>query len=121
MIYICQDFTPQIHLSDEDFAVMTHGGKLLDEKGFLHIDQFEDIMREQMKHFVQRQLTNTLAIRPCTVLEEVQLTTMKAILQGQVNKWQNSLVTVRPILCHLMDHAPNFDPWPSLLFLFGLT
>jgi hypothetical protein len=79
-----QDFTPQIHLSDEDFAVMTQCGKLLDAEGLLRIDQFEDIMREQMKRFVQRQLTNTLAIRPCTVLEEVQLTTMKAILQGQV-------------------------------------
>ncbi len=80
-----QDFTPRIHLSDEDFAVITRCCTLHDSGGLLSIEQFEEVMRDQMNRFVQRQLTNTLAIQRFTGSGEVQLTTMKAILQEQVN------------------------------------
>ena len=45
---ITQDFTPRIHLSDEDFSVLTHCGKLLDNEGMLRIEAFEEVMREQV-------------------------------------------------------------------------
>jgi hypothetical protein len=62
----------------------THSGTLLDAEGLLHVNQFEELMRDQMKRLVHRQLTNTLAIQQCTGSEEIQLMTMKAILQEQV-------------------------------------
>jgi hypothetical protein len=79
-----QDFTPRINLSEEDFAIMTRGGQLLDEDGLLSIEAFEVVLKDQVKRFVQRQLTNILAIGRCSDAEEVQLSTMKAILHEQV-------------------------------------
>jgi hypothetical protein len=79
-----QDFTPRINLSEEDFAIMTRGGQLLDEDGLLSIEAFEVVLKDQVKRFVQRQLTNILAIGRCSNAEEVQLSTMKAILHEQV-------------------------------------
>ncbi len=79
-----QDFTPRINLSEEDFAIMTRGGQLLDEDGFLSMEAFEVVLKDQVKRFVQRQLTNILAIGRCSNAEEVQLSTMKAILHEQV-------------------------------------
>ena len=65
---------------------MTRGGSLLDENGQLGLVQFEEVMREQIKQFVRRQITNTLIIGPNSVDSEiVQLSTMKAILQEQVS------------------------------------
>ena len=65
---------------------MTRGGALLDDDGLLSIDAFEMVMKDQVKLFVQRQLTNILAIGRCSDAEEVQLSTMKAILYEQVEK-----------------------------------
>ncbi len=79
-----QDFTPRINLSEEDFAIMTRNGALLDDDGLLNIEAFEVVMKDQVKRFVQRQLTNILAIGRCSDAEEVQLSTMKAILHEQV-------------------------------------
>ncbi len=79
-----QDFKPRINLSEEDFAIMTRGGALLDYDGLLGIEAFEVVMKDQVKRFVQRQLTNILAIGRCSDAEEVQLSTMKAILHEQV-------------------------------------
>ena len=62
----------------------TRCGTLLDAEGLLCISQFEEVMRDQMKRFLQRQLTNTLAVQQFAGSEEVQLTIMKAILQEQV-------------------------------------
>ena len=85
-IAFIQDFTPRIHISEEDFNIMTRGGSLLDENGQLGLVQFEEVMREQIKQFVRRQITNTLIIGPNSVDSEiVQLSTMKAILQEQVS------------------------------------
>ena len=65
---------------------MTRGGSLLDENGQLGLVQFEEVMREQIKQFVRRQITNTLIIGPNSVDSEiVQLSTMKAILQEQAS------------------------------------
>ena len=44
-----QDFSPRIHLSEEDFLVMTRGGGLLDEEGMLRMGAFEEVMREQVR------------------------------------------------------------------------
>jgi hypothetical protein len=63
---------------------MTRGGELLDDDGLLSIEAFELVMKDQVKRFVQRQLTNILAIGRCSDAEEVQLSTMKAILHEQV-------------------------------------
>ena len=85
-IALIQDFTPRIHISEEDFNIMTRGGSLLDENGQLGLVQFEEVMREQIKQFVRRQITNTLIIGPNSVDSEiVQLSKMKAILQEQVS------------------------------------
>ena len=43
-----QDFTPRIHISEEDFGVMTRGGELLDDEGQLRIEAFEEVMRDQV-------------------------------------------------------------------------
>ena len=65
---------------------MTRGGSLLDENRQLGLVQFEEVMREQIKQFVRRQITNTLIIGPNSVDSEiVQLSKMKAILQEQVS------------------------------------
>jgi hypothetical protein len=79
-----QDFTPKINLSEEDFAIMTRGGALLDDDGLLSMEAFEVVMKDQVKRFVQRQLTNILAIGRCSDAEEVQISTMKSILHEQV-------------------------------------
>ena len=63
---------------------MTRGGELLDDDGLLSIEAFQVVMKDQVKRFVQRQLTNILAIGRCSDAEEVQLSTMKAILHEQV-------------------------------------
>jgi hypothetical protein len=65
---------------------MTRGGALLDDDGLLSIKAFEVVMKDQVKRFVQRQLTNILAIGRCSDAEEVQLSTMKAILHEQVKE-----------------------------------
>ncbi len=64
-----QDFTPRIHISDEDFAIITSSGDLLDEEGHLGFQEFEQVMRSQIKLFVQRQLSNTLTAGACTGVE----------------------------------------------------
>ncbi len=102
VVCFCQDFNPRIHLSDEDFRVITRTGcgTLLDSDGLLRFNQFEEVMRDQMKRFVQRKLTNTLAIQRFTGSEEVQLTTMKAILQEQVPSTPLKIICSPPIrLC----------------------
>ncbi len=82
---LVQDFTPRIHLSEEDFAVMTRNGTLLDSEGQLQLETFDEIMRDQIKQYVRRQITNTLTVGPqCVATETVQLSTMKAILHEQV-------------------------------------
>jgi hypothetical protein len=64
---------------------MTRGGELLDQEGQLRLGNFEDLMRDQIKQFVRRQLSNTLTVGPHFVAAEtVQLSTMKAILHEQV-------------------------------------
>jgi hypothetical protein len=56
------------------------------------MEAFEMVMKDQVKRFVQRQLTNILAIGRCSDAEEVQISTMKAILYEQVeNKTQTVL------------------------------
>jgi hypothetical protein len=87
-----QDFTPRINLSEEDFAIMTRGGELLDDDGLLSIEAFEVVMKNQVKRFVQRQLTNILAIGRCSDAEEVQISTIKAILHEQVEECSNTHV-----------------------------
>lgn len=64
---------------------MTRNGALLDHEGQLRWEAFEDIMRDQIKQYVRRQLTNTLTVGPqCIATETVQLSTIKAILHEQV-------------------------------------
>ena len=43
-----QDFTPRIHVSEEDFAIITRDGVLLDDDGQLRAPQFEEAMRLQV-------------------------------------------------------------------------
>lgn len=84
-----QDFTPRMHLSEEDFKVMTRGGALLDSEDQLCFENFEELMRDQIRQFVRRQLTNTLTVGPqCVPVETVQLSTIKAILHEQVFEFQ---------------------------------
>ena len=84
-LFSLQEFTPRIYLSEEDFAVMTLGGTLLDPEGQLRLDKFEELMRDQMRQYVLRQLTNTLNVgAQCVAVEAIQLTTMKAVLHEQV-------------------------------------
>lgn len=54
----------QVHLSAEDWDVMTEGQSLCDEEGELSGENFEIAMRRQMKLFVQRHM----AIRMSQVL-----------------------------------------------------
>jgi len=55
-----KDFNPPIHISDEDFAIITNNGSLLNERGQLGFPEFETAMKFQIKLYVQRQLSNTL-------------------------------------------------------------
>ena len=83
---LTQDFTPRIHISEEDFDVMTRGGTLLDSEGRLHLAQFEGVMRDQISQFVRRQITNTLTVgSPTNAVESVQLSTLKVILHEQAS------------------------------------
>jgi hypothetical protein len=66
---------------------MTRDGALLDDDGLLSVNAFEVAMKDQVKRFVQRQLTNLLAIGRCSDSEDVQLSTMKAILHEQVEEY----------------------------------
>jgi hypothetical protein len=92
--YWRQDFTPRINLSEEDFAIITRDGELLDDEGLLNMEAFEMVMKDQVKRFVQRQLTNILAIGRCSDAEEVQISTMKAILYEQVVKKHKQFETL---------------------------
>ena len=44
-----QDFHPCIHITDSDFASITHDGKLCDAEGHLGPREFEDVMRRQAR------------------------------------------------------------------------
>ncbi len=101
----------------------TRCGTLLDAEGLLCISQFEEVMRDQMKRFLQRQLTNTLAVQQFAGSEEVQLTIMKAILQEQVfpGKFAFSLDACCLIIIRLSPQAllpplqPTFLDWSCLI------
>jgi hypothetical protein len=90
---------------------MTCSGTLLDTEGLLCINQFEEVMRDQMKRFVQRQLTNALTIKRFTGSEEVQLTTMKAILQEQVVAQQSAISLFNHIAIHDWTYLPTLTPF----------
>ena len=78
-----QDFKPRIHLSESDYAVLTQGGALCDENGNLGPEQFEEALRNQMKLYMQRQLSNALILGASSRTELVQLGTLKAVLREQ--------------------------------------
>jgi hypothetical protein len=69
LTFLMQNFTPRIHISEEDFAIITRNGELLDEEGHLGFLEFEHVMRSQIKLFVQRQLSNTLTTGSCSAVE----------------------------------------------------
>uniref|UniRef100_A0A7S0MVB5 EF-hand domain-containing protein n=2 Tax=Cryptomonas curvata TaxID=233186 RepID=A0A7S0MVB5_9CRYP len=51
------DFTPRIHISDSDFASITQDGELCDARGQLGLDEFERVMRRQIRHLAQSKLS----------------------------------------------------------------
>ena len=56
----------------------------------------------QVQQFVQRQVTNTLAVGRCDLAAEVQLTTMKIVLLEQVRDSNiNYLVLLLPFFPYL--------------------
>jgi hypothetical protein len=78
-----QDFKPRIHISESDYAVLTKGWALCDEDGNLGPEQFEAALRNQMKLFTQRQLSNALILGTSSRAELVQLGTLKVVLREQ--------------------------------------
>ncbi len=61
--YICtdlipndQDFKPQIHISESDFATITLDGTLCNSVGKLGAEQFETVFRRLLKLYTQRQV-----------------------------------------------------------------
>uniref|UniRef100_A0A7S0QNQ4 EF-hand domain-containing protein n=1 Tax=Cryptomonas curvata TaxID=233186 RepID=A0A7S0QNQ4_9CRYP len=51
---------PTIHLSEEDFHMISNQRLMCDHKGELSVTAFETIMRRQLKLFVQRQLAHAM-------------------------------------------------------------
>ena len=63
--------------------MLTRGGSLCDEQGNLGPEQFEAALRNQMKLYIQRQLSNALILGASSRTELVQLGTLKAVLREQ--------------------------------------
>jgi hypothetical protein len=95
---------------------MTRNEALLDHEGRLHLETFDEIMRDQIKQYVRRQLTNTLTVGPhCVDSETVQLSTIKAILHEQV-QITLSLDCLSSIDCRNMsrqERSPTIWDWSS--------
>mmetsp|Transcript_39664 Transcript_39664/g.105647 ORF Transcript_39664/g.105647 Transcript_39664/m.105647 type:complete len:93 (+) Transcript_39664:1600-1878(+) len=53
------DFTPRIFVSDSDFVAMTRDGALCNTNGRIGMEQFEKIMREQLRLYTQGRLSAT--------------------------------------------------------------
>lgn len=51
-------FRPAIHLTDEEWEEMTGNGKMSSPDGTVDVQQFEEIMRKQMKQYIQRRLAS---------------------------------------------------------------
>lgn len=92
---------------------MNRDGALLDFDGQLTFGNFEELMRDQIKQFVQRQLVNTLTVGPQYVaVEAVQLSTMKAILHEQAKSAD---------LGFSVNYCPAFVPPEECLYYFPCT
>jgi len=53
---------PPINISRDDWDVMTQGESLTTESGELHALHFDQVMRRQLKLYVQRQLANAMEV-----------------------------------------------------------
>ena len=49
-----------IHLQDDDFDLLTEGGKLCNSQGEFSADQFQAMMREEIRRYAQRQVANAM-------------------------------------------------------------
>lgn len=54
-----------IHLSEEDFNIITYDKKWCNRKGLLGVDEFERVMRDQLKLYVQRQMARSMVAARC--------------------------------------------------------
>mmetsp|Transcript_16679 Transcript_16679/g.55540 ORF Transcript_16679/g.55540 Transcript_16679/m.55540 type:complete len:677 (-) Transcript_16679:706-2736(-) len=49
-----------IHLQDDDFDLLTEGGKLCNSQGEFSSEQFQEMMREEIRRYAQRQVANAM-------------------------------------------------------------
>ena len=50
----------RVYLSQEDFSALTHNGALCDRNGCLTVESFEAIMRQELKTYIERQVSKEL-------------------------------------------------------------
>eukprot|EP00960_Hanusia_phi_P027779 747010-Hanusia_phi.AAC.1 len=49
-----------IHIQEDDFDLLTEGGKLCNSQGEFSSEQFQEMMREEIRRYAQRQLANAV-------------------------------------------------------------
>ena len=54
-------YDPPLQLSNEDWDVISWHGALLDEKGGMNVDQFEQAMRWQLVLYAQRLMSHKMS------------------------------------------------------------
>lgn len=75
-----------IHLTKEDFEIATGNMKNCDEDGKLDVMAFEEIIRSQLWHYVQRKISDALSISTSGPEDLAMLSTMKFVLLNQNNQ-----------------------------------
>jgi hypothetical protein len=78
-----QDFG--IHMSEADFQTITQNMSLCDEHGEIGVQEFEKVMRSQLKLCIQTRLTDFTENRTDIDLEFNNICTMKMILFELLN------------------------------------
>ena len=46
--FFVQSFQPKLHMTESDFETFTHNGSLCDDEGGLGLQNFEDLMRNEV-------------------------------------------------------------------------
>jgi len=84
-IELCQelkklDFTPCIHLTEVDFGSFTQEGALCGPDGLLNPAAFEKAMRQQLRQYAGRRLSDFLAHAAASEAEVAQAQTLKVLM-----------------------------------------
>ena len=113
---LLQNFIPRIHVTESDFMILTRNGALCDANGTLGFKEFEVCMREQIRFFAQRKLSETLVHDSFTAPELAQIGAIKIILHELLRSSETSRQLLSSDIENLdskLYHRAQADPYPK--------